>query len=104
MVLADGGYRDGRVYCETPTGLNNDDQKMKSIARSRHETMNRRLKQFGVLVQTFRHDLQKHVYCFHAIANIVQLDIMNGNDLFSVQYCDWGDEETTGTTGTGSIN
>lgn len=91
-VLADGGYRDGGVFCETPSGLNNSDQKMKAIARSRHETLNRRLKQYAVLVQAFRHDLQRHVYCFHAIANIVQLDIMNGNELFSVEYCDWTED------------
>lgn len=42
--LADGGYRDGQQYSETPNGLNNDDQRMKAAARARHETANRRFK------------------------------------------------------------
>jgi hypothetical protein len=36
--LADGGYSYGGVYAETPTGLMNEDQRMKKVARSRHET------------------------------------------------------------------
>jgi hypothetical protein len=49
MVVADGGYRDGRENADTPTGLNNEMQRMKSIARARHETVNGRIKQFNIL-------------------------------------------------------
>jgi hypothetical protein len=87
-VLADGGYRDSSGFCETPTGLNNPDQVMKQKARARHETANRRLKQFTVLGTQYRHERERHIYCFHAIANIVQLDIMIGNKLFDLEYCD----------------
>ena len=39
-IVADGGYRDGGDFMETPTGLNNPDQRMKKVARARHETVN----------------------------------------------------------------
>jgi hypothetical protein len=87
-VLADGGYQDGRTYCETPTGHQNSDQRMKQVARARHETINRRLKQFTVLSQVYRNDRGTHMYCFHAVCNIVQLDILIGNAPFEVQYYD----------------
>jgi len=38
---------------------NNWDQYMKQVARSRHETVNARFKQFGALTKVFRHDLTK---------------------------------------------
>ena len=50
-ILADGGYRDRNVF-ETPTGYNNKDQRMKKVARSRHETFNARIKNFNVLSPT----------------------------------------------------
>jgi hypothetical protein len=87
-VLADGGYNDQRTYCETPTGHNNSDQRMKQVARARHETINRRLKQFTILSQVYRNDRKKHMFVFHAICNIVQLDITIGNAPFEVQYYD----------------
>ena len=46
-------------------------EKMKSDARHRHETVNRRLKVFGVLDERFRHDLSLHSQCFRAVAVIV---------------------------------
>jgi hypothetical protein len=92
-ILADGGYRDHGAFCETPTGLNNPDQVMKQKARARHETCNRRMKQFTVLSKTFRNKRDLHIYCFHAVANIVQLDIALGNQLFDVIYFDNYEEE-----------
>ena len=86
--LADGGYSDGRQYSETPNGLNNDDQRMKATARARHETANRRFKQFGVLTQTYRHKLCRHGIVFQAVANVVQLAIMVDQPLFNIDYND----------------
>ena len=79
MILADGGYNDGFQFFETPTGENNDDQNMKSIARARHETINRRLKQWGILNRRFRHCHYKHGVAVKAIANITQM----------ILECDW---------------
>jgi hypothetical protein len=58
--VADGGYRDGNQYADTPNGLNNADQLMKAIARARHETANSCFKRWGILEQRYRHTLSKH--------------------------------------------
>jgi hypothetical protein len=87
-ILADGGYRDGGIYMETPTGLNNLDQKMKKIARSRHETVNSRFKIFGILRKLYRHNLQKHACVFHSIAVITQIAIQSDEPLFQIKYYD----------------
>jgi hypothetical protein len=86
MYVADAGYRDGRMYGDTPNGLNNQEQKMKRLARARHETVNNRIKQFRVLRTTFRHKLEKHWECFHAIVNMTQVEIQYQAPLFSVEY------------------
>ena len=41
-LLADGGYsgKDFSAWMERPTGLNNADQRMKQVARTRHECIN----------------------------------------------------------------
>jgi hypothetical protein len=86
--LADGGYCDGRQYSEMPNGLNNLDQRIKAVVRARHETVNRRLKQFGILSQRFRHSRFLHNIVFRAVANITQLSIMMDQPLFDIEYYD----------------
>jgi hypothetical protein len=88
MYVADGGYRDGRTFGDTPTGYNNDDQRMKALARARHEVINSRLKQWGVLKQVFRHNLDNHGKIFFAIANVTQLSIETYGPPFEVLYND----------------
>jgi hypothetical protein len=88
MVLADGGYRDGGVFAETPTGHNNNDQKMKKLARARHETVNKRLKQFNILANVYRCSLDDHGYIFRAITIITQIAIQTEEPLFSMHYKD----------------
>ena len=87
LILADGGYRDKR-YFETPTGYNNRDQRMKKVARSRHETFNARIKNFKILASKYRVNLHFHHYVFHSIVNMLQIDIENGNKLFQLNYYD----------------
>lgn len=87
-ILADGGYRDGRVYMETPTGLNNYDQRMKKLARARHETVNSRLKIFSILRKLYRHDLNSHRMVFHSIAVMTQIAIQVDHPLFQIYYYD----------------
>lgn len=86
--LADGGYNDGRVHAETPTGYNTPDQRMKKLARARHETVNKRIKQFKIFQEMFRHKLTNHGICFKACANITQIAIQSGEPLFSIEYDD----------------
>lgn len=84
-VEADNGYRgDFRAVCPNQCG-NLEEYRMKMNARARHETVNRRLKQFNCL-KYFRHDKQSHVHCFNAIAVITQLAIANGEPLYHVKY------------------
>jgi DDE superfamily endonuclease len=97
MALADGGYQDGYHFFETPTGHNNADQRMKANARARHETINRRLKMWHVLGDTFRADPDDHGTYFHACANLTQYLIMLSSfepdtfrPLFHVDYNDNG--------------
>ena len=73
MALADGGYNDGYEFFETPTGANDADQYMKSVARARHETINKRLKDYGALGKRFRHSRHLHGKVFYAVANLTHL-------------------------------
>lgn len=62
------------------------DEKLDSVRVffSRHETVNSRFKNFKLMDTPFRHDISLHSYCFHAVSNIVQLDVSNEHPLFSV--------------------
>jgi hypothetical protein len=57
---------------------------MRQRVRSRHETVNNRIKQFKVVAETFRHDLRLHGDCFYACAVLTQLMIETGHPLFAV--------------------
>lgn len=80
LTMADKGYRDNRFFL-LPTEQNK--KKHKRIM-ARHETVNKRLKQFKILHETYRHHLSKHPIVFHAVANLTQIMIQNGEPLFSV--------------------
>jgi DDE superfamily endonuclease len=56
----------------------------KSRARSRHETFNKRIKDFQIISQPFRNMLDKHQIAFEAICVLVQYDIETDNPLFDV--------------------
>lgn len=88
LYVADGGYADGGQNSDTPNGLNDDDQRMKKVARARHETVNRRFKEFNILHRVFRHNIHLHSSVFRAVANIVQVMIQHNSPLFSVDYDD----------------
>lgn len=51
---------------------------------ARHETVNRRMKRFQTSKQVFRHNIAKHSLVFYAVANLTQLMIENGEQLFSI--------------------
>ncbi len=63
-------------------------EEMESISRRRHETANKRFKQFGALKQTWRHQLCNHGKAFRVAAILAQLCIENGEPHFSVDYVD----------------
>jgi hypothetical protein len=86
--IADCGYRDGGLHADTPTGFRTPGQRMKSLVRARHETINARIKNFRILSTKFRNDLSNHYMAFHAITNVLQIEIEEGGTLYSVFYND----------------
>jgi hypothetical protein len=62
---------------------------MQSAARSRHETFNDRLKNWGILERTYRHDIELHGTVFSACVVITQLCVANREPLFEVD--EYGD-------------
>ena len=93
-VVADNGYRGHPHYFDTPwRWLDNVHQRVrKSLARARHECINRRFKQWGILSQPFRHPLAKHGVVFMAVANIEQISLMH-RPTWQVEYNDRIDNE-----------
>ena len=82
---ADKGYRGEPHHISVPDDCHNYKQRnLKSVIRSRHETVNKRIKQFGCLSQRYRHSLQKHQNLFKAVIVLTQLSIENGEPLFEI--------------------
>jgi DDE superfamily endonuclease len=87
MVEADRGYRGQPDKIRTPDDYRNSTERdLKKLARSRHETANRRFKQFKILQLTYCHDLQSHKQVFRAIVVLTQLSIKNGEVLFACEF------------------
>ena len=90
-VEADDGYigdAPQKVKCPGCASNPTENQEMQSRVRSRHETMNGRLKNWGILNSVYRHDLMEHGNVFRAIIVITQLGINGGEKLFEVDYSD----------------
>jgi len=88
LALADNGYKDKRFFIYPQAYPKSKAQQKLYMAR--HETVNRRLKQFSVLSSTFRHSLHKHPSCFYAVVNITQLMILNGHPLYDIDDSHYG--------------
>lgn len=90
-VEADDGYiGESPRYIKCPQGVTANRKKrteiMQTIVRRRHETVNKRFKDWGILRQIFRHNPTSHGDIFRAIAVITQMAINNGEPLFHVNY------------------
>lgn len=79
-TFADKGYNDAKFFI-LPTEANKNRHER---IMSRHETVNKRIKQFRVLSTPFRHSLNRHKMCFHSVINLTQLVIKYEQPLFSV--------------------
>ena len=53
-------------------------------ARDRHETINRRLRTWAALKQTFRHSRHKHHMIFRAVVVLEQIKMQNGSPAFQI--------------------
>lgn len=89
QVEADDGYiGDDPLKTKVPKSMvHNHDEKMlinRTKVRRRHETANGRIKMFGCMKDSFRHDISFHGPCYRACAVLVQLAIMHGKPLFQV--------------------
>lgn len=87
-VVADQGYigeAPKSVKCPGSAHCTDKIASMQSNARSRHETMNKRLKQWGCLFQQFRHGRNKHGDIFRAVVVITQL-CLKDEPLYDVDY------------------
>lgn len=79
-TMADKGYNDRNYFI-----LKTDENKiLHRRIMARHETVNKRIRQFNVLKHPFRNNIQKHPLVFHAVVNITELMIENGEALFSI--------------------
>jgi hypothetical protein len=88
MYVADRGCKDDWEYGDCPTGYNTPGQRMKSIVRARHESVNARIKKFKILSTPFRNQLKLHYMVFHTIVNVLQMEIESGNTMYDVYYDD----------------
>jgi hypothetical protein len=95
-VEADQGYvGEAPQYVKCPGSAYTTEEvaKMQNDARARHETMNKRLKQWGCLFQQYRHSLSKHGDVFRAVAVITQLSFQFDKPLYDVAYSDTNNNE-----------
>jgi hypothetical protein len=95
-VEADDGYsgEDPGKIKSAGSALHNPTEHRKlerQRVRSRHETVNKRFKQFKCIQSRFRHNVKHHGDCFYAVAVLTQLMIENGHPLFQVEYSDAAD-------------
>ena len=92
-VETDAGYKHSvpkYVKCpKTVTSETDPDKKaMQDRVQARHETCNKRLKQWKILKKPFRGSLVDHQKVFAAVATLTQLCFENRQPLFSVEYDD----------------
>ena len=93
-VEADDGYRgEDPLHAKVPKSMvHGHDEKMlvvRTHVRRRHETANKRIKQFACVATKFRHDISFHGCCFRACTVLTQLAIEYGKPLFGVEnYAD----------------
>lgn len=86
-VEADRGYvGEDPMSTKTPKRFAKKQEKLKKQGKvhARHETVNKRFKQWDSLSTSFIHNIQKHSIVFHAISVVTKLTIEAGDKLFDV--------------------
>ncbi len=89
-VEANNGYvgHADKIKCPNNNCNPVENLEMQGMARSCHERLNGRLKNWGILEKVYRHDITVHGTFFYACAVITKLAIANGKPLFEVEYGD----------------
>lgn len=80
LTLGDKGYNDRALFI-LPSENNASYHK---FIMSRHETVNKRIRQFNILKNSYRNARANHPMVFNAVVNVTQLIIENGEPLFNV--------------------
>ena len=83
---ADLGYRGEPSRIDLPDEGPEDMILAKKRARMRHETCNKRFKNWACLTSNFRHGVAFHRDCMFAITVLTQLAIENGEPLFDASF------------------
>ena len=82
-VVANGWYKDPTVILKQQA-RNPEHAREMALARSRHEIVNGRFKDFGALSHVFRHDRNKYRFVFIPLGVITQLQLMTGGAPFDM--------------------
>lgn len=85
-VEADGIYRGADGARSKGDFCSKSDLRAKARARSRHETINGRLKSWACLREVWRHPLEKHKIVFAAVVVITQITFNVGEGPFQCFY------------------
>ena len=83
-AVADLGYRGEPATINLPEEGTQEWIYRMAVARARHETCNRRFKQWNILQHRFRHNVDDHTTYFTAVAVITQLQIETTSPLFEL--------------------
>jgi len=87
MVESDNGYRGESQWIRRKDDyVSRTDRRAKKRARSRHETVFGRVKQFHILQDIFRHGGDKHQVVFESVVVITQITFDNGEGPFQCRY------------------
>ena len=86
----DDGYmgEPHKILCPRLSSKTRKDKEMRGIIRGRHETVNKRLKDWSCLAETCRHSILQHSSMFRAVAVLTNLAFLAGEPLFQVDYRD----------------
>ncbi len=89
-VEANEGYRGhpDKIKCPRNDANPAENWGMQGRVRAGHKTLNRWLKNWGILSQVFRHRIMMHGNVLQACAVVTQLTVKNGEPLFEVKYGD----------------
>ena len=82
--IADEGYRSAPGPAIMEDDVPDERRSEFRALRARHETINRRFKEFGILGNRYHHEEHKHGEVFLCIAVLIQIDIEEGNLSFDI--------------------
>ena len=83
LVVADKAYID--IKAITPyTAKNKVHKRQMALARARHENVNGKFKEWQILAQCYRHDINKHHIPARAVFVLTQIAFDEGRKCFEV--------------------